>query len=141
MSFKPDPSKQAIEMLFSKEEKNPVNPHLYFNNQIVRNVTDHKHLGLVLDSKLTFTKHINEKIGIARKGIGMIKFLSRYVPLNTLNLIYKMYIRPHLDYCDVIYHIPSKSNPFESSVIFIMQCKLLKVSSSSWKGTSNKNVQ
>jgi hypothetical protein len=148
MSFNPDPSKQAIEMLFSQKKKKTVHPHLYFNNQIVRNVTDHKHLGLVLDSKLTFTKHINEKIGIARKGIGMIKFLSRYVPLNTLNQIYKMYIRPHLDYCDVIYHIPSKLNPFESSenlnctmqLIESTQYQAALAVSGTWKGTNKKKL-
>ena len=27
-----------------------------------------------------------------------------------------MYIRPHLDFCDVIYHIPCITNPFDSSI-------------------------
>ena len=146
MSFNPDPSKQAIEMLFSQKIKNPVHPHLYFNNQIVSKVSDH--LGLILDSMLTFIKHINEKIGIARKGIGMMKFLSGYVPLNTLNQIYKMYIRPHLDYCDVIYHIPSKSNPFESSanlhysmqIIESTQYQAALAVSGTWKGTNTKKL-
>ena len=46
MSFNPDPSKQAIEMLFSQKRKSPVHPPLFFNNLIVCKVTDHKHLGL-----------------------------------------------------------------------------------------------
>ena len=27
-----------------------------------------------------------------------------------------MYVRPHLDYCDVIYHVPPSTNPFDSSL-------------------------
>ena len=27
-----------------------------------------------------------------------------------------MYIRPHLDFCDIIYHEPSIVNPFDSSI-------------------------
>ena len=33
----------------------------------------------------------------------------------TLDQIYKMYVRPHLDFCDVMYHIPKISNLFDSS--------------------------
>ena len=51
-----------------------------------------------------------KKILIARKGIGMIKYLSNYLPISTLDQIYKMYIRPHLDFSDVIYHIPKISD-------------------------------
>ena len=69
---------------------------------------DHKHLGLNLDPKLSFIKHITEKIGIARKGIGLIKHLSPYLPLKSRDQIFKMHVRPHLDYCDTIYHIPAK---------------------------------
>ena len=27
-----------------------------------------------------------------------------------------MFVRPHLDYCDTIYHIPNITNPFDSSI-------------------------
>ena len=36
----------------------------------------HKHLGLTLDTKLTFASHIDEKLKKASKGIGIIKTLS-----------------------------------------------------------------
>ena len=42
------------------------------------------------------------------KAIGMLRFLSRYLSRNTLNELYKQYVRPHLDYGDVIYLIPQK---------------------------------
>ena len=67
MSFNPDPNKQAIEVRFSHKINSPTHPPLYFNNQEVCSAAHHKHLGLILDSKLTFAKHISQKISIARK--------------------------------------------------------------------------
>ena len=65
---------------------------------------DHtKHLGLYLDSALNFSKHVKEAVLVALKGISL-KYLSKYVDKNVLNLYYKLYVRPHLDYGDVIYH-------------------------------------
>ena len=81
MSFNPDPTKQSEEILFSNKHKSPNHPPIYFNHIQVKMVQHHKHLGLTLDSKLFFKKHINEKLGIARKGIGVIKYLSPYLPL------------------------------------------------------------
>ena len=47
-----------------------------------------------------------------KKNLGIIKHLSRFLPLNTLDQIYKALVRSHLDYCDIIYHIPSKQDQF-----------------------------
>ena len=30
--------------------------------------------------------------------------------------MYKMFVRPHLDYCDIIYHTPPLTNPFDSCI-------------------------
>ena len=91
-------------------------PPLFFNNQIVSRINDHKHLGLTLNSRLSFTKLIAEKTAEARKGIGIIRYLSSYVTLDTLDQINKLFVRPHLDYCDIIFHIPQKCSIFVSSI-------------------------
>ena len=103
MCFNPDPTKQAEEVLFSYKHVSPDHPPIYFNDMEVKRVSEHKHLGLILDPKLTFVKHINEKISMARKWIGVIKHLSPYLPLKSLDQIYKMHIRPHLGYCDFFF--------------------------------------
>ena len=46
----------------------------------------------------------------------MLRYLSKYLPLSTLTQMYKMFVRPHLDYGDVIYHIPHTINLFDSSI-------------------------
>ena len=105
MSFNPDPTKPAEEILFSQKRPR-VHPPLFFNGIEVKRVTEHKHLGLILDPLLNFAAHFKEKIAKARKGIGLIKHLREYLPTDVLDQIYKMHVRPHLDYCDFIYHIP-----------------------------------
>ena len=105
MSFNPDPTKPAQEILFS-HKKPQAHPPLFFNGVEVKRVNEHKHLGLTLDPKLNFAAHFKEKITKARKAIGLIKHLRQYLPTNVLDQIYKMRVRPHLDYCDFIYHIP-----------------------------------
>ena len=75
----------------------------------VRTSECQKHLGLTLDSKLSFSHHLEEKIKKANKGIGLINRLRKHVPRKSLLTLYKSYIRPHLDYGDIIYDHPGNS--------------------------------
>ena len=69
--------------------------------------TSQKHLGLNLDAKLTFNYHINEKIGKTMKGVGLLRKVQCFLPSSSLRTIHKSFVRPHLDYGDVIYDQPS----------------------------------
>ena len=129
---------------FSHKINSPTHPPLYFNNQEVCSAAHHKHLGLILDSKLTFAKHISQKISIARKGIGIIKYMSSYAPTKTLDQIYKIFVRPHMDYCDIIYHLPRSTSTFDCPINlnFMMQSlesiqyQAALAVSGAWKGSS-----
>ena len=110
MEFNPDPTKQASEILFSCKKSSPNHPQLTFNGTSVAKVNDQKHLGLILDSKLTFEKHPNEKIIKAKKNVGVLKHLTKFLPLKTPDKMYKALVRSHSDYCDIIHHIPSHLN-------------------------------
>ena len=83
-----------------------MHPDLVFNGTAVTKVDEHKHLGLILQSKLSFGRHLNEKMTKAKKIIGILKHLSKFLPLKTLNQMYKTLVRSHLDYYDIIYHMP-----------------------------------
>ena len=106
MVFNPDPNKQATEVIFSRKRQNVNHPALCFNNTPVAAASFQKHLGLILDEKLIFGHHLNEKISKANKGIGLIRRLYTYLLRKSLLNIYKSFIRPHLDYGDVIYDQP-----------------------------------
>ena len=61
---------------------------------------------MIFDSMSSFTSHIQAATFKCRRGIGMIKFLSTYLPRKTLEQMYKSHVRPNLDYGDVTYHVP-----------------------------------
>ena len=46
----------------------------------------------------------------AKRIVGIIKYLSSFLPLKTLDQMYKALIRSHLDYCDTIHHMPALNN-------------------------------
>ena len=59
---------------------------------------------MILDPKISSKSHVSEPIMKARRGIGLIRYLSQYVPRDVLDQMYELYLRPHLDYGDMIYH-------------------------------------
>ncbi len=104
MRFNPDITKEAIEVIFTQKYKNPIHPQLVFNEIPVAREKSTKHLGMILDDHLTFRLHMKEAIERANKGISVMRYLSKYVNRKILDQTYKLYVRPHLDYGDIIYH-------------------------------------
>ena len=74
-----------------------------FNNVNVTQSIYQKHLGIILDSKLTFVDHLSmvtTKINITS---GLLRKLQNLLPRNTLIRIYKGFVRLQLDYGDILY--------------------------------------
>ena len=103
MTFNPDRSKQAQEIIFSRKLKKATHPPLLFNNNNVSQVNSQTHLGVILDVKLTFEEHLKNVINKTNKTIGLLRKLSNLLPRQALVTIYKTFIRSHLDYGDVLY--------------------------------------
>ena len=101
MTFNPDRSKQAQEIIFSRTLKKATHSSLLFNNNNVSQVNSQKHLGVILDAKLTFEEHLKNVFNKTNKTIGLLRKLSNL--LQALAIIYKAFVRPHLDYGDVLY--------------------------------------
>ena len=97
MTFNTDRRKQAQEIKFSRKLKKVTHPPLLFNNNYVSQISSQTHLGVILDiklTKLTFEKHLKN---------GLLRKLRNLLLRQALVTIYKAFIRPHLDYSDVLY--------------------------------------
>ena len=149
--FNPDPLKPPIEIIFSTKTKPPIHPQLYFNNIALTTVNEHKHLGLILDKKLTFRSHIKEKINKAKRCLGVLKFSSQYLPISAMDRVYKSFIRPKMEYGDLIYHrspyISYELSPLDVKKISSDMAKLESVQyqaaltvSGAWKGSSKTKI-
>ena len=63
----------------------------------------HKHLGMMLDTKLDFSLHLKNVQNKINKTIGFLRKLQDTLPRTSLITIFRSFIRPHLDYGDIIY--------------------------------------
>ena len=106
MSFNTDPSKQAQEVIFSKKYAKEDHPATYFSDMLVTPTTIEKQIGVYLDEKLNYNTHIKEKLSKVYKGIVLLRNFFNKLPRQALVTIYKAFIRPHLDYGDIVYDTP-----------------------------------
>ena len=112
MQFNPDPNKQANEVIFSRKSNSNSFPYppVKFNENNITKCSYQKHLGIVLDSKLNFNTHIDQKIKKCNKLIGLMKRLSVNLPRSVLLTIYKSFIRPHLEHGDILHNKPDNKS-------------------------------
>ena len=103
MSFNPDISKQAHEIIFSRKNLLTFHPPLTFNSIPVAQKNCQKHLGMQLDKKLNFDEHLGKVESKVNKTIGITRKLQNVLPRSALLAIFRSFFRPHLDYGDIIY--------------------------------------
>ena len=106
-------SQQTSKLSYFSRKSNASNltyPSVKLNNINITRCFHQKHLGIVLDSKSNFNIHFAQKIKKCNKLIGLMKRLSINLPRDALLTIYQLFIRPHLDYGDVLYDNPNNEN-------------------------------
>ena len=93
MQFNPDRNKQANEVTFSRKtsSNNLSHPPIKFNNNDISKCPHEKHVRTVLDSKLNFSAHVDQKIKKCNRIIGLIRRLSINLPRNALLARYKSF--------------------------------------------------
>ena len=97
MSFNPDPTIPAVEVIFPNRNLTLYDPVSYSGIDVMQ--VDYRiHLGFILDSKVSYSKYIDGKIGKANQGI-----LPRFI-----NHLYCLLYR------DVIYHKPTYDDSYSN---------------------------
>ena len=72
------------------------------NNRIKR-VASAKSLGVTVDERLSWDKHIDEKSKKLAAAIGSLKRVRPFISTASATLIYQALIQPHFDYCSSVW--------------------------------------
>ena len=104
MLFNPDPSKPA------QDVKNASSSSSSLNNIQVERASYQKQFGIVLDEKRIFKQHIDSAISKINKGMSVFKKLRHSLPQKSLITTYKAYLRPLIDFGNIIYDQPQKES-------------------------------
>ena len=103
MNFNPYTSKQAQEVTFSCKIKFTANRQLVFSNYPVPETSAQKHHGIFFNFKLSFQENFENMLNKIYKTIGLLQKLQNTLTRISLLTIYKSFIKPHLDYGNIIY--------------------------------------
>ena len=63
----------------------------------------YKHLGIILDTRLSSEEHLETVLCKINKTIGLIRKLQNLLPRSALIALYKAFVCPHLYYGDILY--------------------------------------
>ena len=74
-----------------------------FNSNQVNKTSSQKHLGITLDKSFTFKEHLKTISVKTNKTLYLLRKLQNLLSRPALITLYKSFIRPYLDYGDIIY--------------------------------------
>ena len=98
-------------MMFGTEKKLRQSTMAILSNgvqlDVVHNMT---YLGVILESSLKWTKHIDSVISKISRVIGIIRRIKYYITKKNLIDLYYSLILPYIDYCSMIWGNTSKTN-------------------------------
>ena len=96
-------TKKTETMIISRKSNKPYHPDLVMNNSKLHSVTEHKHLGLILSNDGSWHKHIDMIVKKAFHRLNIIRRFKFILNRQTLEKLYFSYVRPILEYADVIW--------------------------------------
>ena len=134
MNFNPDTSKQLHEVICSHKIKVTAHTQLVFNNNPVYETPVQKHPVMFPDFKLNFQEHFENKLIKVKKTRGLLRKLQNTLPRPLLLTIYKSFIKPLLDYGNIIFDLAYNA-PFQQKLESIQYNTALAM-----RGTSKKKL-
>ena len=124
-------------VIFSLKRNKQVHPPLFLSSNIVKDVESHTHLGLTLQSSMSWRKHIVQVFEKASKRLNMLKFVRFKVDRSILTSLYKSLIRPLMEYGDVIWN---NCYDCDSALLDGVQYEAARLVTGAIKGTSSARL-
>ena len=111
-------------MVFGNKNASKPDLHISIDGHSI-DETDHtKFLGVIIDSKLNWKKHISYITGKIARGIGVITKARKLLDKETLITLYYTFIYPYMCYCN---HVWGNTYVTYLEKLFLMQKKIVRI--------------
>ena len=124
-------------MLVSLKQNVIQHPTLKLNNADITEVQYHKHLGITFSRNLSWDKHIDEIMLKAGRRIDVLSRLMYKVDRKTLETMYISFIRPTIEYADVVWSNISQQKCYQLECV---QKRAGRIISGAIRGTSTVEI-
>ena len=94
---------KTVYMIISNKVNRPIYPNLLLGNTVLTRVSEHSHLGIILNDKMTWDNHIDMITKKAAFRIDALRRIRHLVSRETKETLYKSIVRPVLEYASVIF--------------------------------------
>ena len=121
-------------MLFSRKRHPPKLPPILLGDVIVDFVVSHKHLGLVLTPTLDWSKHMDLVALKCSRLLGILRNFKFRWSRKALETCYSSFIRPVIEYGNIIYDSCLKS---DSAKLETLQIEAANIVTGAKRGTSH----
>ena len=125
-------------LIFSRKLNKPLHPPIFMENQQIVAVESHKHLGVILSADCTWHKHIKYITDKAWVRINVMRRLKFKLDTKSLEIIYTTFIRPLLEYSDVIW---DNCTRYEKQELDKIQNEAARIATGATKLISLENLQ
>lgn len=86
------------------------NLRIKMDGHILNEVSEHKHLGVYITRNLDMSKHLMYLRNSVKKKLDMLRQLKFKLNRRSLEIIYMSFIRPNLEYGDVLFSMALKNH-------------------------------
>ena len=111
-------------MIWTPKSKSLPNIDIKMDGQSIDVVNEIKFLGVILDDKLSWSKHIQYISNKVSKGIGIIKKLRPVLNKSTLINLYYAFVYPFLTYC---IHVWGNTHAVHLSKLTVLQKRAIRI--------------
>lgn len=103
--------------------RNSRDTSIKFQNMEIKQSSNIKYLGLLLDSTLSFDSHVDHLISKVTKVMGALSCIRFLIPLKQRSQIYQALVLPHLSYCISVWTATSEHNIKRIEVLLNRVCR------------------
>ena len=96
-------------MLFARQKIDLPDGFVIANTPIIRK-SDARFLGVIIDEKLNWTKHVSTLKSKMARYVGIMYKIKSSLPISARLQIFHSFVQSHLNYCSLIWGFSAKSN-------------------------------